>query len=102
MRLKPGNWRFSDSPTAFLGAVCTEPPGTVASRKEIPSREDDGFIGAKEAAAWLGIPLRSLYQYVRQGLLPCYRLGRHRLFRKQQLLTALGAGRMVERSAIFR
>ncbi len=64
--------------------------------------DDDSFIGAKEAAAWLGIPLRSLYQYVRQGLLPCYRLGRHRLFRKAQLLTALGVGRMVERSAIFR
>jgi len=64
--------------------------------------DDDSFIGAKEAAAWLGIPLRSLYQYVQQGLLPHYKLGRHRLFRKAQLLTALGADRMVERSSIFR
>lgn len=75
---------------------------SVAPRKERPSAEEDGFISAKEAAEWLGVPLRSLYQYVRQGLLPCYRLGRHRLFRKHQLITALGAGRMVERSAIFR
>lgn len=68
----------------------------------MPSLEEDGFIDAKEAAAWLGIPLRSLYQYVRQGLLPHYKLGRHRLFRKAQLLTALGVDRVVERSTIFR
>jgi excisionase family DNA binding protein len=46
------------------------------------------FMCAKEAAAWLGIPLRSLHHYVRQGLLPSYKLGRHRLFRKAELLSA--------------
>jgi len=102
MRLKSQKWRFSQAPTAFLSAVRAEQAVTAATRKEIVSCEDDGFIDAKEAAAWLGIPLRSFYQYVRQGLLPCYRLGRHRLFRKPQLLTALGAGRMVARSSIFR
>lgn len=102
MRLKPGKWRFSDSPTAFLGASRARPSETMTSRKEMPIGEDDGFIGAKEAAAWLGIPLRSLYQYVRQGLLPCYRLGRHRLFRKNQIIRALGSERMVERGTIFR
>jgi len=64
--------------------------------------EDDSFIGAKEAAAWLGIPLRPLYQYVQQGLLPHYKLGRHRLFRKAQLLTALGVDRIPTRNSIFR
>ena len=48
---------------------------------------------AKEAAVWLGVPLRSLHHYVRQGLLPSYKLGRHRLFRKAELLSALDADR---------
>lgn len=71
-------------------------------REKIVPEEDHRFIGAKEAAAWLGIPLRSLNQYVQQGLLPSYKLGRHRLFRKTQLLAALGANFTAERNAIFR
>jgi excisionase family DNA binding protein len=60
------------------------------------------FLRAKEAAIWLGVPLRSLHQYVQQGLLPSYKLGRHRLFRKGELLAALGAHRLTARSAILR
>jgi excisionase family DNA binding protein len=60
------------------------------------------FLRAKEAANWLGIPLRSLHQYVQQGLLPSYKLGRHRLFRKKELLSALGADRTANRSEILR
>ncbi len=66
------------------------------------SANEDGFIGAKEAAAWLGIPLRSFNQYVQRKLLPSYKLGRHRLFRKSQLVEALGASFTATRSAIFR
>jgi excisionase family DNA binding protein len=60
------------------------------------------FMGAREAATWLGVPLRSLYQYVQQGLLPSYKLGRHRLFRKEELLATLGANRMASRNEILR
>jgi excisionase family DNA binding protein len=60
------------------------------------------FMRAKEAASWLGIPLRSLHQYVQQGLLPSYKLGRHRLFRQQELLDALGASRVASRAEILR
>jgi excisionase family DNA binding protein len=60
------------------------------------------FIDAKAAARWLGVPLRSLYQYVKEGLLPSYKLGRHRLFRKVELLNALGIGRSASRSEILR
>ena len=60
------------------------------------------FINSKAAAAWLGIPLRSLYQYVQTGLLPSYKLGRHRLFRRSELLDALGASRMVTSADILR
>jgi excisionase family DNA binding protein len=63
---------------------------------------DQEFMRAKAAAAWLGVPLRSLHQYVQQGLLPSYKLGRHRLFRKGEFLAALGAHRLTARSAILR
>ena len=64
--------------------------------------DDHGFIAAKEAAAFLGIPQRSLRQYVQQGLLPSYKLGRHRLFRRQELLTALRATSKATRDEILR
>jgi excisionase family DNA binding protein len=72
----------------------------IASETEkLGNRE---FLRAREAAVWLGVPLRSLHQYVQQGLLPSYKLGRHRLFRKGELLFALGADRTVSRSEVLR
>lgn len=64
--------------------------------------DDQGFIAAKDAAAFLGIPLRSLYQYVQQGVLPSYKLGRHRLFRRLELLNALRATAKATRDEILR
>jgi len=102
MRLKSYKFRFSKKPAAFCRTTLPDPARVeIATRKEIPA-EDDSFIGAKEAAAWLGIPLRSLNQYVRQGLLPSYKLGKHRLFRKKQLLDALGMSHLSGRGAILR
>ena len=72
----------------------------IASETEKPGNRE--FLRAKEAAIWLGVPLRSLHQYVQQGLLPSYKLGRHRLFRKKELLSALGADRTASRSEILR
>jgi excisionase family DNA binding protein len=63
---------------------------------------ESGFMSAKEAAAFLGIPLRSLYLYVQQGLLPSFRLGRHRLFRRHELLRALHATKTASRDEILR
>lgn len=102
MRVKSHKWRFSGKPSAFfVPALPDAIPPVLPARKEIPA-VDDCFIRAKEAAAWLGIPLRSFNQYVQQGLLPSYKLGRHRLFRKTQLIEALGAKLTVPRSAVFR
>jgi excisionase family DNA binding protein len=66
------------------------------------SFDDQGFMAAKDAAEFLGIPLRSLYQYVRQGLLPSYKLGRHRLFRRLELLNALRGTTKATRDEILR
>jgi excisionase family DNA binding protein len=103
MQAKTHRRRFRSEPSASFNAdsayralqrrMASE-PATKAENQE--------FICAKEAAAWLGVPLRSLHQYVQQGLLPSYKLGRHRLFRKGELLAALGAHRLTTRSAILR
>ena len=102
MRLKSGKWRFSQAPKAFLSAVRAERLDSFAARKEILPFDDEGFMGAKAAAAWLGIPLRSFNQYVQQGLLPCYKLGRHRLFRRLELLSALQGTAKATRDEILR
>ena len=47
------------------------------------------FLQLREAAIWLGVPLSSMREYVARGLLPSYKLGRHRLFRKHEVLAAL-------------
>jgi excisionase family DNA binding protein len=102
MRIKSHKWRFSGKPAAFFRLAPPDlSPIVNPGRKEMTA-DDDCFIGAKEAAAWLGIPLRSLNQYVQQGVLPSYKLGRHRLFRKVQLLEALGVNFNNARSEIFR
>ena len=59
-------------------------------------------MSAKVAAAFLGIPLRSLYFYVQQGLLPSFKLGRHRLFRRDDLLRALNATKSASWDEILR
>ncbi len=51
--------------------------------------ENAEFIEIRKAAEWLGVPFSSLRQYVSRGLLPSYKLGRHRLFRKSEILAAL-------------
>jgi len=53
------------------------------------SSENAEFIQLREAAEWLGVPFSSLRQYVSRGLLPSYKLGRHRLFRKPEIVEAM-------------
>lgn len=102
MRLKSGKWRYSQAPLAFLSAVRAERLDSSAGRVKMHAFNDQGFIAAKDAAAFLGIPLRSLHQYVQQGLLPSYKLGRHRLFRRLELLNALQSTTKATRDEILR
>ena len=102
MQAKARRRRFSREPSASFNAdsayrtlqlrIASEPAAKAGNQE---------FICAKEAAAWLGVPLRSLHQYVQQGLLPSYKLGRHPLFRRQELLEALGASRIASRTEIL-
>jgi excisionase family DNA binding protein len=47
------------------------------------------FCHAPEAAVISGLPLRSFHKYVKEGLIPCYKIGRHRLFKKDELVDAI-------------
>lgn len=64
-------------------------------------KEGVEFIDAKAAAFWLGVPPRSFHQYVKKGLLPSYKLGRHRLFRRKELLQALLLNRTSSRDEVL-
>ena len=61
----------------------------VSEKTKTSPAEIAEFIQIREAAEWLGVPFSSLRQYVSCGLLPSYKLGRHRLFRKHELLEAM-------------
>lgn len=94
-------WRYSRAPGPLLSAAHASRISrtSLEMQQKEPDRE---FISAKQAAAWLGIPLRSFYQYVREGLLPSYKLGRHRLFNRLELLAALANSRLASREDILR
>jgi excisionase family DNA binding protein len=72
-------------------------------KKDVPEAQDHSeFINSKMAAKWLGISARSLQRYVQTGLLPSYKLGKHRLFRQKELLDAVGANRRASTAEILR
>jgi hypothetical protein len=72
-------------------------------KKDLPEAHDHPeFINSKMAAKWLGISARSLQRYVQTGLLPSYKLGKHRLFRQKELLDAVGANRRASTAEILR
>lgn len=56
------------------------PPDSIA---------DDVLKGAPAAAAYTGLPLRTIYNAVEAGHLPCVRLGKLLIFRKSELEKAL-------------
>ena len=92
-----------------MSSAVTVPPsmGGFADRRRSLDEMSSGaveseFMSAKDAAAFLGIPLRSLYLYVQQGLLPSFKLGRHRLFRRAQLLRAFHATKIASPDEILR
>lgn len=46
---------------------------------------NDLLNGAKEAASYSGLPLRSIYHFVEMGELPVKRVGKRLFFRKSEL-----------------
>ncbi len=93
----PAPFSSSDETTPQTGAEA-EP---TQNAKSASFKEKSEFIDAKAAAVWLGVPLRSFHQYVQKGFLPSYKLGRHRLFRKKELLAALSFNRTASRDEVL-
>jgi excisionase family DNA binding protein len=102
MQAKAHRRRFCQEASAPFNAGSSYRPLQSRIASEVEAKAGKEFMGAREAAAWLDVPLRSLHQYVQQGLLPSYKLGRHRLFRKGELLANLGANRTATRNEILR
>ncbi|MFA7234215.1 MAG: helix-turn-helix domain-containing protein [Terrimicrobiaceae bacterium] len=96
----PGKPFIGQGGAAFPGLSSIE---VMREIKQAVSGEPSEVVSLLEIPAiWLGIPLRSLYQYVQQGFLPSYKLGRHRLFRKKELFSALSINRLAGRDEVLR
>lgn len=89
-----------DGRNATVYCAASQCPKRKESEPAI-SMQAHEFIDAKAAAIWLGIPLRSFHQYVKKGELPSYKLGRHRLFRRKELLAALSSSRTASRNEVL-
>lgn len=55
------------------------------------SARNPDILSADEAAAWLGVDRKTLYDGARRGDVPCGRLGRRLIFHRTALLVWLGA-----------
>jgi excisionase family DNA binding protein len=53
------------------------------------NRQGREFFHAQEIARWCGLPRTSFDLYVAKGWIPSVKIGRHRLFRKAEIIAAL-------------
>jgi len=59
------------------------------------NRNQHAWLNPQDAASYLGMPsVRALYQSVRRGQVPAYRLGRRLRFRRSELDEVLARGRV--------
>lgn len=58
---------------------------------EVADRDilDEPLLDAADVARLLGIPKASVYEYARDGRLPCVCIGRHRKFIRRDLSAAI-------------
>ena len=98
----PTNAELLECSQELAEAICRLITVCLPKKDPLKANDDSEFINSKMAAKWLGIPVRSLQQYVQTGLLPSYKLGKHRLFRQKELLDAVGANRRASTAEILR
>lgn len=79
-------------------AVALDLPGVAAEierqlgHSALPHSEP--FLDATAIAAVLGIPVKTVRQYAREGRLPCYHVGRCLRFRQSEVEQAVLDGRL--------
>ena len=59
------------------------------------------FLHAPQAAACVPLPLRSFHSYVARGLIPSYKIGRHRLFKREEVIAAIERQRVGSMSEVL-
>jgi len=60
------------------------------------------FVKADEAAAAIPVPVRTLEKWTRNGVIPSYKLGRHRLYRIEEVIAAIEATRTASIREVLR
>jgi len=64
-------------------------PELKAGEPEIGKAGFHGLVKAAKAAEALGISIRSLHDYSERGLIPCLKIGKHRLYNIEEVMTSL-------------
>jgi len=67
-------------------------PRAIANTTQMQNTDTETlavFCHAQEASILTALPLRTFHLYVKQGLLPSYKIGRNRLFKKDELVAAI-------------
>jgi excisionase family DNA binding protein len=98
----PTNVEVLQCTQELANAICRLIMVCLPKKDLLEAQDHSEFINSKTAARWLGISVRSLQRYVQMGLLPSYKLGKHRLFRQKELLEAVGANRRASTAEILR
>ena len=60
-----------------------------AGQPEIGKAEFHGRVKAAKAAEALGISVRSLHDYSERGIIPCLKIGKHRLYNIEEVMASL-------------
>lgn len=66
-------------------------PSTPADGEATSDAPDGDVVNADEAAAFLGLDRKTVYEYARRGAIPHQRLGRRVLFSKRALVSWLSS-----------
>lgn len=80
-----------------LAELVTTPVAPVTSPADQEPAGPEAFIGVKDAADFLGIPTNTCYKLALSRILPSYKIGKLRRFRRSELAEAVEAFRVASR-----
>jgi hypothetical protein len=71
------------------------------TEKQIEAQVDSVFCRAKEAVKVTPLELRAFHDHVKNGLIPSYKFGRNRFFKKSEVIAAIERCRVATTAEIF-
>ncbi len=79
--------------------VSKEPP-LETGEPEIGKAGFHGLVKAAKAAEALGISVRSLHDYSERGIIPCLKVGKHRLYNIEEIMASLERDRKADKAGL--